>query len=125
YTRLRGALANLGHQVARGTIARVLRDNGVDPAPSRKTSWTTFLRSHWGSIAATDFFYVEVLTTHGSFDTSCSSSSTSIHGASRSRTLPLNPAPTCSSRSLATGPTPSMDSSESTATSSTIAIRSS
>lgn len=65
YTRLRGALANLVHQVARGTVARVLRDNGLDPAPKRKTSWSTFLRSHWGSIAATDFFSVEVLTANG------------------------------------------------------------
>jgi transposase InsO family protein len=65
YTRLRGALSNLGHQVARGTIARVLKQHGVDPAPHRKSSWSTFLESHWGAIAATDFFSVEVLTWHG------------------------------------------------------------
>ena len=27
--------------------------------------WTTFLKAHWGAIAATDFFTVEVLTTRG------------------------------------------------------------
>jgi hypothetical protein len=42
-------------------------DNGLDPAPERgkKTSWETFLKSHWGAIAATDFFSVEVLTLKG------------------------------------------------------------
>jgi putative transposase len=35
YTRIRGALTNLGHQVGRGTIANILRDNGIEPAPER------------------------------------------------------------------------------------------
>ncbi len=35
YTRIRGALANLGHQVGRGTIANILKENGIDPAPER------------------------------------------------------------------------------------------
>ena len=29
------------------------------------TGWKTFLRAHWGAIAATDFFSVEVLTRVG------------------------------------------------------------
>ena len=33
YTRIRGALANLGHQVGRGTIANVLGEHGIQPAP--------------------------------------------------------------------------------------------
>ena len=67
YTRIQGALANLGHQVGRGTIANILREEGIDPAPERgkRTSWSTFLKAHWGSIAATDFFTVEVLTMRG------------------------------------------------------------
>ena len=38
-----------------------------EPAPRRgKTlSWSTFLRAHWGAIAAADFFTVEVLTVGG------------------------------------------------------------
>ncbi len=32
YTRIRGALANLGHQVGRGTIANILKDHGIEPA---------------------------------------------------------------------------------------------
>jgi hypothetical protein len=31
YTRIRGALANLGHQVGRGTIANILKESGVEP----------------------------------------------------------------------------------------------
>jgi putative transposase len=67
YTLIQGALANLGHQVGRGTIANVLREQGIDPAPERgkRTSWSTFLRAQWESIAATDFFSVEVVTLRG------------------------------------------------------------
>jgi transposase InsO family protein len=60
YTRIRGALSNLGHQVARSTIAAVLRRHGIEPAPDRKTTWVEFLRSHWEVVAAIDFFTVEV-----------------------------------------------------------------
>ena len=35
YTRIRGALDNLGHQVARGTIANVLKEHDLEPAPER------------------------------------------------------------------------------------------
>jgi transposase InsO family protein len=67
YTRIRGALYNLAHEIGRNTIKRILLDPGLEPAPERgrKPSWETFLRSHWGAIAATDFFRVEVLTPRG------------------------------------------------------------
>jgi len=65
YTRIRGALHNIGHGVGRNTIKRVLQANGIDPGPMRRTSWKTFLKAHWGAIAATDFFSVEVLTRAG------------------------------------------------------------
>ena len=35
------------------------------PVPERPTSWQTFLRAHWGEIAAADFFTTEVWTWHG------------------------------------------------------------
>jgi transposase InsO family protein len=60
YLRLMGALANLGHIVARTTIANVLERHGLSPAPERKTTWGQFLRSHWEVLAATDFFTTEV-----------------------------------------------------------------
>lgn len=67
YTRLRGALSNLGYELGRNTIKRILIGAGIDPAPERgkQMSWSTFLRAHWGAIAATDFFTVEVLTLVG------------------------------------------------------------
>jgi transposase InsO family protein len=65
YTRIRGALHNLGHEIGRNTIKRILNENGIDPAPLRKMAWNTFLRAHWGAIAATDFFSVEALTWRG------------------------------------------------------------
>src|SRR5215831_3239527 len=33
YTRIPGALKNLGHQVGRSTIARILRSSGISPVP--------------------------------------------------------------------------------------------
>ena len=67
YTRIRGALYNLGHEIGRNTIKRILLENGFDPAPLRKQGmlWKTFLKAHWGEIGATDFFSVEVLTRTG------------------------------------------------------------
>ncbi len=67
YTRIRGALANLGHRVGRNTIARTLKDHGIEPAPERckKTSWKQFLEAHWEVLAAADFFTVEVWTPTG------------------------------------------------------------
>jgi transposase InsO family protein len=67
YTRIRGALTNLGHQVGRGTIANILRDSGIEPAPERgaHTRWSTFLKAHWECLTATDFMSVEVCTIKG------------------------------------------------------------
>ena len=67
YTRIRGALHNLGHDVARNTIKNTLLANGLEPAPDRgkRTSWRTFIQSHFGAIAGADFFTVEVLTPFG------------------------------------------------------------
>ena len=67
YTRIQGALANLDHDVSRGTIATILREHGVEPAPERvkKTTWAEFLKTHWDVLAATDFFTVDVWTGRG------------------------------------------------------------
>ena len=65
--RIEGALANLGHHVARTTVANILTRNVIDPAPERgsRTSWRTFLGPHWSTIAAIDFTTVEVWGRHG------------------------------------------------------------
>ena len=65
YTRIQGALKNVGHRVGRSTIARILKAHGLAPVPERPTSWQTFLRAHWGAIAGADFFTTEVWTWRG------------------------------------------------------------
>ena len=65
YTRIRGALNNVGHRVGRSTIARILKAQGLAPVPGRPTSWQAFLRAHWGAVAAADFFTTEVWTWRG------------------------------------------------------------
>jgi hypothetical protein len=61
YRRIQGALANLGHEVARDTIANILKEHGLELAPerNRKTTWKEFLSRHREVIAAADFFTVE------------------------------------------------------------------
>jgi hypothetical protein len=65
YTRIQGALRNVGHRVGRSTIRRILKAAGLPPVPQRPTSWQTFLRAHWGAIAGADFFTTEVWTWRG------------------------------------------------------------
>ncbi len=67
YTRLRDVMRSLGHDIGRTTVAAILADHGIEPAPERrkKTSWKTFLKAHWEVLAAADFFTVEVLTIGG------------------------------------------------------------
>jgi putative transposase len=67
YTRIRGGLKHLGHDIARNTIKAILKDHGIEPAPERqtKTPWKTFLAAQWDGLAAADFFTVEVLTMSG------------------------------------------------------------
>jgi transposase InsO family protein len=64
-SRIQGGLRDLGHRVGRSTIARTLKAEGIKPAPDRPSCWRTFLRAHWGQIAATDFFTTEVWTLRG------------------------------------------------------------
>ncbi|HEY6290287.1 MAG TPA: IS3 family transposase [Terriglobia bacterium] len=67
YRRTQGALANLGHALARGTIANILKEHGLEPAPERKrqTTWKEFLSRHRELIAAADFFTIEAWTRQG------------------------------------------------------------
>jgi putative transposase len=38
YTRLRGALKNVGYALGRNTIKRILKEHGIDPAPVRPSA---------------------------------------------------------------------------------------
>ena len=64
YRRIQGALANLGHEVAHGTIANILKGHGLEPSPERerKTTWKEFLSRHRAVIVAADFFTIEAWT---------------------------------------------------------------
>jgi len=67
YRRIQGALSNLGYELARSTIADILKRHGLEAAPerSRRTTWKEFLTRHWELIVAADFFTVEVWTRRG------------------------------------------------------------
>jgi putative transposase len=65
YTRIQGALTNVGHHVSRSTIRRILKAASLPPVPQRPTSWQVFLKAHWGAIAGADFFTTEVWTWRG------------------------------------------------------------
>jgi transposase InsO family protein len=65
YTRIQGALKNLGHRVARSTIAKILKEQGIPPSCERPMTWRTFLRAHWCALFAADFFTTEVWTVRG------------------------------------------------------------
>jgi len=67
YDKIEGALKNLGHKVSPTTIANILRKHGIEPAPERRmrTTWRCFLKAHWETFAAADFFTVEVWTLGG------------------------------------------------------------
>jgi hypothetical protein len=51
YRRLQGALSNLGHTIARSTIADILPRHGLEPAleRERKTTWKDFLFTTLGT----------------------------------------------------------------------------
>jgi putative transposase len=63
YRRIHGELASLGVKVAASTVWEILKNNGIDPAPLRRTgpTWQQFLRSQAEAILACDFFSVDLL----------------------------------------------------------------
>ena len=65
YTRIQGALEHLNHRVARSTIAKGCREQGLPPGPERPTSWQTVLRAHWEHLVGADVFTTEGWTVRG------------------------------------------------------------
>ena len=49
YKRIEGALHNLGYTICSSTVANILKQHGIEPAPTRMrtTSWSTFIKAHW------------------------------------------------------------------------------
>ncbi len=63
YTKIRDALRGMKICIGRTTIAGILKDAGLEPAPERdkKRTWKQFMRAHSESLYACDFFSVETL----------------------------------------------------------------
>jgi putative transposase len=51
----------LGVRLAASTIARIMKDRGLGPAPRRDTSWREFIHAQASHIVATDFFSVDTV----------------------------------------------------------------
>ena len=52
YTRIQGALKNVGHQVGRSTIARILKEAGIPPSRERPMTWRSIGRHSWRPISS-------------------------------------------------------------------------
>jgi transposase InsO family protein len=63
YGHIHGELKGLGYKISWQTVRRVMLDHGLLPDPDRpyKTTWNDFIKSHWESLAACDFFSVDIL----------------------------------------------------------------
>ena len=67
YTRIVGELSKLRRTISRSTVRRILKAQGIEPAPARlkHMPWSKFLKAHWDGLAAADFFATEVWTRVG------------------------------------------------------------
>lgn len=67
YGHIHGELKELGFKVSWQTVRRIMRGHGLldDPDKPKKLSWTTFIKAHFQSVAACDFFTVEAWTPQG------------------------------------------------------------
>ena len=65
--RIQGYVKYLGYRVSPKTISNVLKEYGLRPEPDlrRRTTWNEFIKAHWQSLAAIDFFTTEIYTLKG------------------------------------------------------------
>jgi len=62
YRRIQGELIKLGIRLAASTIARIMKDHGLNPAPRRSgPTWRAFLQAQATHVIATDFFSVDTV----------------------------------------------------------------
>ena len=62
YRRIHGELAGLGYKLAPSTVWQILKDAGIDPAPTRSgLAWRAFLEAQAKTILAVDFFHVDTV----------------------------------------------------------------
>lgn len=67
YDRIADAVGNIGYKISDESVRKILKKQGIEPAPDRKrqTTWSTFLKAHWEVLATIDFTTVEVWTKGG------------------------------------------------------------
>jgi len=62
YRRIQGELAGLGIKLAASTVWTILKQAGIEPAPTRQsTTWADFMRAQAASILECDFLTVDTL----------------------------------------------------------------
>jgi hypothetical protein len=60
YGRIHGELIALGYEVSWQTVRRIMKEHGLLTGPDApKSTWKDFIRHHWESICACDFYSVE------------------------------------------------------------------
>jgi hypothetical protein len=66
-TAFRAPWPNVGHEISDTSVANILKEQGIEPAPQRRrqSTWKTFLQAHWEVLAAVDFTTVEIWTKNG------------------------------------------------------------
>ena len=56
YRRIQGQMLKLGFPISHMQVARILRSQGIPPAPRRsQTTWREFVRQHAAQMLACDF----------------------------------------------------------------------
>jgi putative transposase len=70
YRRIVGELRKLRLRLARSSVRRILKDEGLTPSPLRRgkaaeTTWQKFIRLHVNTLVACDFFTKSVITPLG------------------------------------------------------------
>jgi putative transposase len=67
YVRILGELKKLGiNRLSKSNIKNILKQNNLDPAPQRsKDTWDSFIKRHFQTLWACDFFTKQVLTPLG------------------------------------------------------------
>ena len=65
YRRIHVELTGLGYKLAPSTVWQILKDAGIDPAPTRSgQAWRAFLEAQAKTILAVDFFHVDTVFLH-------------------------------------------------------------
>jgi putative transposase len=67
YGHIHGELKGLGYKVSWQTVRRIMIEHGLldDPKHKKTMPWSTFIKAHFQSMAACDFFTVEAWTPKG------------------------------------------------------------